>query len=74
MKILDANAAVDREWEKVKSLPELQEQKVKSKKEVIEQAQKSMRISSFCVAHGLMPLEETGTRTKVPEIQTVVSY
>ena len=39
MKILDANAAVDKEWEKAKSLSELQEQKVKSKKEVMEQAQ-----------------------------------
>ena len=28
MKILDAHAAVDKEWEKAKSLPELQEQKV----------------------------------------------
>ena len=30
---------------------------------------KWMRIRSFYVAQGLMPLEETGTRTKVPEIQ-----
>ena len=41
MKIPDAKAAVDKEWEKVETLPAWQLEKVKSKKEVIKEAQKN---------------------------------
>ena len=40
MKIPDAKAAVDKEWEKLEKLPAWQVTKVKSKKEVIGKAQK----------------------------------
>ena len=43
MKILDAEAAVGKEWEKLKNLPACQMTKVKSKRKVIERAQKVHR-------------------------------
>ena len=39
MKILDAKAAVDKKWDKLKNLPVWRESHGKSKKKVIEQAQ-----------------------------------
>ena len=45
MKISDAKAAVDKEWDKLKNIPSWQESKVKSRHEVIDKAH----------AHGLVP-------------------
>ena len=47
MKIPDAKAAVDGEWEKLKNLPAWQGSEVKSKQEVIEQAQKEGKTVHF---------------------------
>ena len=48
MKIPDANAvAVDKEWEKVETLPAWQMTKVRSKREVIQEAQKEGRTDNF---------------------------
>ena len=43
IRIPDAKAAVDKEWEKLERLPAWQVTKVKSKKEVIEKAHKEGR-------------------------------
>ena len=47
MKILDAQAAVDKEWEKLEKLPAWQMTKVKSKTQVIQEAQRKKRKSSL---------------------------
>ena len=39
MKILDAKAAVDKKWDKLKNLPAWRESQGKSKEKIIEQAQ-----------------------------------
>ena len=51
MKILDAKAAVDKEWKKVETVPAWQLEKVKSKKEVLE-------------PHGHMPPEKTWSQNQ----------
>ena len=52
MKILDAKAAVDKEWDKLEKLPAWQLTKVQSKKEVILEAQREQRTVHFSNAHG----------------------
>ena len=63
MKIPDANAAVDKKWDKLEKLPT----KVKSKKEVIEKAQRRGKNSSFSDADGLVSPQELGVGTTVPK-------
>ena len=54
MRIPDAKAAIDKEWEKLEKLPAWQMTKVKSKKEVIHEAQNEGRtVRSLCYADGL---------------------
>ena len=48
MKIPDATAAVDKEWDKLKNLPAWRESKVTSHEEFVEQAQKEGRRINFC--------------------------
>ena len=47
MKILDAEAAVDKEWKKLETIPTRQLEKVKSKKEVILEAQRDKKKVHF---------------------------
>ena len=47
MRILDAKAAVDKEWKKLEKIPAWQMDKVRSKKEVILEAQKEKRKVHF---------------------------
>ena len=49
MKIPDAKAAVEKEWEKSEKIPAWQRTKVRNKKEVIDEARAK---SSFCVIDG----------------------
>ena len=63
MKILDGNAAVDKEWEKLKDLPAWRVTKVKSKKEVIEQAQKEGRTVRFATLMDLCHLTRNWNRS-----------
>ena len=48
MKIPDAKAAVDKEWEMFEKLPARQMDKVKSKKDVILEAQTEKKASPLC--------------------------
>ena len=52
MKIPDAKAAVDREWEKLEKLPSWQMTNVKSKTEVILETRKKAKNSPFRCADG----------------------
>ena len=52
MKIPDAKAAVEKEWEKLEKIPAWQLTKVRNKKEVIKEARNKGRKVSFCVIDG----------------------
>ena len=54
MKILDAKAAVDKEWDKARKMPAWHVTKVKSQKEVTEKAQKEGRSLNIATRDGLM--------------------
>ena len=69
MKILDGNAAVDKEWENLKDLPAWRETKVKSKKEVIEQAQKEGRTVQLATLIDLCHLKNSELKQKFQQIQ-----
>ena len=49
MRIPDANAAVDKEWEKLEKIPAWQMDKVKSKKDVILEAQRDKQKVHFAI-------------------------
>ena len=68
MKIPDATAAVEKEWEKPEKLLACQMTKVKSEKEVILEAQKEKESPLCCVDGHLSPLE-CRIRTEAPKIQ-----
>ena len=57
MKILDAKAAVGKEWKKLETIPAWQLEKVKSKEEVILEAQK--KESPLCYTDGHMSPQKT---------------
>ena len=56
MKIPDGNAAVDKGWGKLKDLPAWRETKVKSTQRGHRAGTRRRQNSSFCDAHGLVPL------------------
>ena len=65
MMIPDGNAAVDTEWiERPASMARDESQKQQGGHRA---GAKRRQNSSFCDAHGLMPLKELGLRTEVPE-------
>ena len=68
MRILDAKAAVDKEWEKLGKLSRWQLNKVKSKKEVILDARKEKE-SPLCYLGGHLSSQKCGVRTEVPKVQ-----
>ena len=47
MKILDAKAAVEKEWDKLENIPAWQESKAKSKQEVIDEARREGKTVHF---------------------------
>ena len=65
MKIPDAKAAVDKEWDKFEKL---QAWKSRAKKKGIGKATKRRKDSSFCYADEPMPTQELGVGAKVPNI------
>ena len=69
MKIPDAKAAVDKEWEKLEKLPAWQLNNVKSKKQVISGSTKSEKEGPLCYITGHLSSQECGVRTKVPQVQ-----
>ena len=65
MKIPDAKAAVDKEWEKLEKLLAWQLTKVKNKKEVIGKAQKEGKTVPRCHIDGSLSLQELGYTGRV---------
>ena len=65
----DANAAVDKEWEKLEKLPAWQMTNVTSKREVILEAQRVRRNSPLCHKDGHLSSQTRGVRTKVSKVQ-----
>ena len=65
MKIPDAKAAVDKEWEKLEKLPAWQVTKFKSKKEVIEKAQTEERSVQYATLMDLC-LKDSKLEQKFP--------
>ena len=69
MKIPDAKAAVDKEWEQLEKLPAWHVTKVKSKKkEIIEKAQKEKRTVHFATLMDLCHLKNSELEQKFEKI------
>ena len=66
MKIPDAKAAVDKEWENLEKMPAWQQDKVDVKEDVVLEAQKE---SLLCYIVGHLSSPERGVRTKAKQIQ-----
>ena len=69
MKIPDAKAAVDKEWEKLEKLPAWHMAKVNSQKEVILESQKEQRTVHFATLMDNCHLKKCGVGHKRSEIQ-----
>ena len=73
MKIPHAKAAVDKEWEKLKKIPEWQLTKVRNKNEVIDEARASgatvRQKSTFCIVNGSLSSQEFGVGATISKIQ-----
>ena len=65
----DAKAAVDKEWEKLDTIPAWQLVKFKIRKEVILEAQKENKNSPFCFIGGHLSSQTCGVRTEISEVQ-----
>ena len=65
MKILDAKAAVDKEWEKLEKLPAWQLTTERNKRRVILEAQKEKRTAHFCVIDGHLSCQKCGVGAEV---------
>ena len=68
MKILDAQAAVDKEWKKLETIPAWQLGKVKSKKEVILEAPRDNKKVHFAKLMEICHLKKRGVRTQITEL------
>ena len=68
MKIPYANAAVDKEWEKLEKLPAWQMTDVKNKKEVILEAQKEQRTVHFATIMEICHFKKCGVGTEVSKM------
>ena len=68
LKIRDATAVVDKEWERLEKLPAWQLEKVKSKREVILGAQREKN-SPLCYIDGhICHLKKFGVTTEITEV------
>ena len=68
LKILDAKAAVDKEWKKLETIPAWDVEKDKSKKEVILEAQRDKTKVHFATLMD-MPFQKCRVRTQIAEVQ-----
>ena len=66
MEIPDAKAAVDKEWEKLETIPAWQLDKVKSKKEVILEAQRDKKKVHFATLMDTCHLKNAELQPKLP--------
>ena len=69
MKIPDAKAAVDKEWEKLEKISAWNLTKVRSKKEVIEEARNKGAKVHFCLTDGHLSFVKCWIGGKAPKIQ-----
>ena len=69
MKIRDAKAAVDKEWEKLENLPAWQMTNGKSKKEVMLEAQKDQRAVHFASLMDICHPKDAELEAKFQKIQ-----
>ena len=69
MKIPDAKAAVDKEWQKLETIPAWQWEKLKSRGDAIMEAQKREKESPLCHIDGHLSSQECGVGTKAPKVQ-----
>ena len=67
MENLEAKAAVDKDWDKLKNLPAWQESKDKSKQDVIEQVQKEGKRVHFAKIRTQCHLENSESDKKTPK-------
>ena len=67
MRFLDAKAAMDKEWKKLETIPELQVEKVKSKKEVILEAQRDKKKVHFAAFMDICHLNNAELEHKLQE-------
>ena len=68
-RILDAKAAVDKEWTKLKTIPAWQLDRAKSKKEVIDEARRDKNNVHFATLMDVCHLEKWGVSTRITEVQ-----
>ena len=68
-KILDAKAAVDREWKKLETVPAWQLDKVKSKKKVILEAQRDKKTVHFATLMDICHLKSAELEPKFQKFQ-----
>ena len=69
MKIVDAKAAVDKEWKKLATIPAWDLDKVKSKKEVILKAQRGKNNVHFSTLMDICHLKKCGVGAQITKIQ-----
>ena len=69
MKIPDAQAAVDKEWKKLETIPAWDLKKVKSKKEVFLEAQRDKKKVRFATLIDICHLKKCGVRTQIADVQ-----
>ena len=69
--IQDAEATVEKVWEKLENIAAWQVTKVRNKKEVIDEARNEGTKSSFCLTDGHLSFEECRIGGKAPKIQKV---
>ena len=69
MKILDARAAVDKEWKKLETIPAWQLEKVKRQKDVILEAQRDKKKVHFAALMDICDLKKRGVRKLISEVQ-----
>ena len=69
MKIPDAKAPVEKEWEKLEKILAWQLTKVRNKKEVIDEARNKDRKVHFVIDGSMLSSEEFGARTSISKVQ-----
>ena len=68
VKIPEAEAAMDKKWEKLEKISEWNLTKVRNKSDVINEVRKKGRGSTFCVINGSLSSQECWVREETPEV------